>query len=230
MTQQYQQKSINLLGGNPNEVMIFVDDFLALAPTGNMGWVLGTTGTGAAIAGKWTSPDPEEISNHPGTVSMATAAGVGTVTLSQGPAAFPRGLVLECVLQILDLNDPGTDEHTVSFGYGVPADTNAINIFYDENSLNWQAQVKIAGTPTLLDTGVPVVAGQGYRISIESSVFENDGAGVVAFAIDGTAVGTIAGIPLETLDVVIGIARTFASVAAIEIGVDLVSMMQPVSR
>lgn len=233
MTQQYDQEGINLAPGNPLEVFTFVDDFMTFSSEGDTNWTTNLTGSGTLQGGKWDAiASILEIANHPGTLRFQVGTAVGVATIFQGFSIAPQGFVFETVLQVIDLNDPGTDEHTLSVGLNIHSATSAIVFLYDENSPNWQVQIKDGGVSlNLVDTGILVVTREAYRLRLEADVSANGGAGGAVLFINGTKVLTGLQISTSTsYSPSISLERTFVSANAAAVKVDLVSMSQPLSR
>lgn len=233
MTSQYAQESINLAPGNPLEVFSFVDDFMTFNPEGDTNWATNLTGSGTLQGAKWDAiASISEISNHPGNLRFQVGTAVGVATIFQGFSLAPQALVFETVLQVVNLNDPGTDEHTLSVGLNIHSATSSMVFLYDENSPNWQVQIKDGGVSlNLVDTGILVEAREAYKLRLEADVLANGGAGGAALFINDTEV--LSGNQISTstsYSPSISLERTAISSSAAAVNVDLVSMSQPLSR
>ena len=227
MTNQYQRRSIN--DDNPNEVLIFRDDFLSPAVEGSMNWRFTASGGGSGAGSRWGGSD---LQNHPGVVALSVAAGAGTATIAQGVNLVPQGLSLEAVVQLLDLNDPGVDEHTFGFGFNTVGAVNSMVLFYDENSPNWQAQTIANGaTDGPTDTGVLVNQFQGYRLRIQADITGNDGDGSVLYFVDDVQVAISSVMNAAAIYApALRMSRTFASSQGATGSADIISMYQALSR
>lgn len=147
------------------------------------------------------------------TVSATDPDGAGCIQCSQNTGIKHEALVSNLILST------AAKEYARNIGFArqrangqvLPAD----GIVFSYNrlvSLNWLATCSTGGVPTTVDTGVPVVAGQYDRMTINKDA----GANSVQFLINGNVVATITtnipnGVMLGSLDVIfnsVGVADT----------------------
>jgi len=230
MTEQYLQPDINLTssgsnGGNLN----YFDDFIGGNGVGNTGWETTVNGSGVTGNSKWLGPDSE---SHPGNQGLRVGPAIGDTLLTQEAGVIPRGMNLETQLTLSLLNDPGTDEHSFSFGYNRLATDNAVFFLYDPSSANWQAVVRVgASNVAQIDTGIAVAINTGYRLNVIVNEFANDGAGLCIFQIDGEEVARVEQSPINTsMEFEVFLERTLAGTTGVDFALDYVSATQPLQR
>lgn len=226
MTSQYQQRTIN--DNNPFETLIFRDDFLSNAIEGNTNWQFTASGGGSGTGSRWGGGD---LQNHPGVASLSAAAGASTATIAQGTNIVPAGIALEAVVQVLDINDPGVDEHTFGFGFNTVGAVNSMVIFHNETSPNWLTETRDNGASTgIVDSGIPVVAFEGYRLRILANISGNDGNGIAVYTINDTVVASTTMGVAAIYAPAVRLSRTFASSQSATAAVDMVSIYQSLTR
>lgn len=207
----------------PSTTLAFYDDFQHNAtPT----QFLVTGGVTGAVT--WS---PAAVAAHPGYARLSTGANIaGDIGMNIGSitAFVPGGGVLsfETVVRIPTLSD-GTNTFRVQIGFNDGTQVIPVNMgvyfsyIHSENSGKWRLAVNDAGSPSLSNTSVTVVAGIWVRLGL---VFAADGTTCDGF-IDGANIGTVSVNPANAGSFGMGIVKT-AGTSARTLDVDYIQVSQ----
>jgi hypothetical protein len=153
-------------------------------PTGVGNWCLqAVTAAGLVNIQTATSAD------HPGAINIQASSTINSIVcMRKGIAntaggAFIFATKLESVLGIVRLDNLTTIRVQVGLSVTVnsPTPANAAQFVYDSSiGANWLCVCRSGGVQTLVDSGIPVVATQWYKLEVKQAVV-----GTFTFEIDG---------------------------------------------
>lgn len=191
-------------GGASVSVFAFADDFDCVSttdpvaiptaagnlPTGAGNWCMRAV-TASGLANLQNAVGAE----HPGTVDLQTSSTINSIVLLQrgiantGTGVFINFNQIEQCTAIARLNLLTTIrvQLGISSTPSSVAPSNAALFLFDSTvGANWQCITRSGGVQTLVDSGVPVVATQWYRLEIKQAVV-----GTITFHVDGVQVASI---------------------------------------
>jgi hypothetical protein len=181
-------------------------------PTGQGNWCLRAV-TAAGLVNLQTAA----AINHPGTINIQTSNTINSIVLMQrGMATTAAGVYIsatqiESLFAIVRCDAITTERIQVGLS-AVPssvAPSSAALFVYDSSiGANWLCVCRAAGVQTLVDSGVPVVATQWYKLAIKQAV-----AGTFTFELDGVEVSG-GGISTNVPTVVVNVGVTIQTLVA----------------